>query len=186
MMNPGKRPKQAANTGAISLGAIIDALGPLSGGMMLTLPALVIILPVSMIPGVSPLCALLALLAAFHIFFGRDEMWLPQRIREIPLSKTWAERLIDSASRLSAKADRFSRPRLAFLATGLPRQLAIAAAVLLCLASLVFGFLPLVDTLLMAPVLFFGLGIRAGDGLLVFAGWMLLAATAGGMAGLLA
>lgn len=169
---------------AVSLGAIVDALGPRSGGLMLALPALVIILPVSLIPGLSSLCALLALFAAFHIFRGHDDLWLPQRIRDISLSEKKAERIIDGAGRLAEKIDAFSRPRLEFLTKGLARQLAIAAAVILCLATLIFGFIPLLDIMLMAPVIFFGLGIRAGDGLLICAGWTLLA-TAGGVAGLL-
>jgi hypothetical protein len=161
----------------VSVGAFVDAMGRGGIGFLLFLPALVIVLPISLIPGLSFLCALLVLLSAFHIFCGKTTLWLPQRVRRIPLGRRKATAVIDRMGTVVEKMDACARPRLGFLTQGLPQKLAIGAAVILSLTTLIFGFIPLVDIVLMSPVIFFGLGFCTGDGLMMAAGWALLAAS---------
>jgi len=163
----------------ISIGGIVDCIDEEAFGVLLLLPALIVLLPISIIPGVSSLCALVVMFTAFHIFSGRARLWLPQRIRNISFSGQSLSHVLTTMNDLAKKADRISRPRLLFLTRGFAGRLASAAGILLAAATLLLGFIPLIDMVLMAPIVFFGLGSCTGDGLITGLGWLILGAGLG-------
>jgi hypothetical protein len=108
------------------------------------------------------------------MFLERDALWLPSRIRNIPISKRRMSHILEKMYAFARKVDTFSRPRLVFLTRGVALKLAAAAGLLLAAATIVFGFVPLMDIALMLPVACFGLGICTQDGLVTGIGWALL------------
>lgn len=162
-----------------NLGKVADSIETRSFGILLLLPALIIILPVSLIPGFSPLCAAVVLFAGLHIFFGRKELWLPKRIRGISFNGNKLTHILEKMKGVTKKLDRFSKPRFIFMTDGFAGKLASATCIILASATIFLGFIPLVDIALMTPVVFFGLGSYTHDGLITGIGWIVLGISTG-------
>jgi hypothetical protein len=58
---------------------------------------------------------IIAVLLAFELLVGRDEIWLPQRWRKLELAGDKQQRFISGLMRMIRRLERFSRPRLHFL-----------------------------------------------------------------------
>jgi hypothetical protein len=172
----------AQGENGISLGTIVDAAGRDAVGLLLSLPALIILLPVSVVPGVSPLCALLVLFSALHEVAGLRALWLPERVRAIRFDQSRLTRPLASLTAWMGRIDRLTRPRLPFFLTGRARLLAATAITVLAAGTIVLSFVPLADMALTLPMLCFGLAIRTGDGLFAAGGWGLLVSLCGAFA----
>ena len=104
---------------------------------------------------------------------------LPRQIRDIKVSGSTLARLMEKMDRWAAGLDRLTRPRMAFMTCGLARKIASGTGIILAIATIVFGFVPLMDVALMMPIVFFGLGICTGDGLVTSIGWLVLSGCLG-------
>jgi hypothetical protein len=165
----------------ISIGHLIDSAEERIFGILLLFASLAIILPISMVPGISPLCALTILISAYHIFFERRRLWLPDRIRNMTVCGKKTARILIKMQRFAQTADKFCRPRLEFMTEGLGRKLISGTGMILAIITLFFGFIPLMCIPLMTPIVFFGLGICMKDGLMTGIGWILLSASTGSL-----
>jgi hypothetical protein len=163
----------------VNVGAVADSIEAPAFGILLLLPALIVILPISIIPGVSSLCAAVAVFAGCHIFFGREALWLPERVRNIYFNGNRMSLVLRKMNGVAKKMDRFSKPRFSFMTGGFAGKLASATVIILASATIVLGFIPLVDIFLMLPIVFFGLGSYTQDGLITGIGWLVLAVGAG-------
>jgi hypothetical protein len=165
-------------SGPVSLGLVVDRLGPDSLLLLTVLLTLVFLIPVS-IPGVSTAFGAAILLVGISRLRGRM-LWLPQRLRarELP-----GERLRAGLVRGLAwvrRLERLSRPqRLPALATSataaLATNLAFVFAALLLMAPL--GFVPFSNTLPAVALLFYALGMMQRDGGAILLGHLATVAT---------
>ena len=64
---------------------------------------------------------------------------------------------------------------------GFAGKLASVTVIILASATIILGFIPLVDIALMLPIVFFGLGSYTRDGLITGIGWLVLIMSAGGV-----
>lgn len=163
----------------VNVGDVADSIEAPAFGILLLLPALIVILPISIIPGVSSLCAAVAVFTACHILFGREVLWLPEKIRNIYFNGDRMTLILRKMNGVAKKLDRFSKPRFTFMTGGVAGKLVSAAVVILASATIILGFIPLVDIFLMLPIVFFGLGSYTRDGLITGIGWIVLAMSAG-------
>lgn len=65
--------------------------------------------------GATHVFELIAVLGALQLVAGRDEIWLPQRWRNIQLVGERRERFLRGLMKLIRRLEKISRPRLAFL-----------------------------------------------------------------------
>lgn len=165
----------------VNIGEVADSIEAPAFGILLLLPALIVILPISIIPGVSSLCAAVAVFTGCHILFGREALWLPERIRNIYFNGDRMALVLGKMNTVAKKMDRFSKPRFTFMTNGFAGKLASATVIILASATIILGFIPLVDIALMLPIVFFGLGSYTRDGLITGIGWLVLAMSAGGV-----
>jgi hypothetical protein len=79
----------------------------------------VLLLGVSALPlptgGVTHVFEIVAVLLALQLVIGRDEIWLPQRWRDLQVAGGKQQRLINALIKRIRWLERFSRPRLRFL-----------------------------------------------------------------------
>ena len=169
----------------VTLGSMTDAIEMQDFGILLIVPALIVLLPVSFIPGISSLCAAITLFAGIHILFGREVLWLPKRVRNISFNGSKVTRVLGKMGPVAKKMDRLSKPRFSFMTTGYAEKLVSGIVVILASASIFLGFIPFIDMAFMLPVVFFGLGSYTQDGLITGIGWLVLAISIGSI-GLLA
>lgn len=156
----------ATNQEWVSLGTVIEAIGNRSFGPLLLLPGIVLVSPLSGIPGMATFMGMLVLLIASQLLIGRQYFWLPPWLlaRALPGEKVL---LMTEWMRRPAKSiDRFLRPRLDFLIQGL----GIYAIALLCIAIALFmpamELIPFSASSAGIALTILGLSLIANDGLL--------------------
>jgi hypothetical protein len=97
-----------------SLGGLIELFGPRSFAILFVLLLGIPALPLPT-GGATHVFEIIAVLVAFQLLLGRDEIWLPQRWRKIELTGEKRTRFLGTLIRLVRRLERLSRPRLAFL-----------------------------------------------------------------------
>lgn len=162
---------QAMPAEGVTLGHLLQLVGPDGLMLLVALLSLVFLIPVS-IPGVSTVFGLAILMISVSRLFGRD-LWMPQRFqrRAIPTEKlmpafkrafTWLHRL-----------EKISKPRrLEWLASdgvvGVINSCAlILGAVLLMMP---FGLIPFSNTIPALALLCLAIGIVQRDGVCIILG----------------
>lgn len=97
-----------------SLGSLIDLFEEKSFAILF-----VLLLGVSALPlptgGATHVFAIIAVLLALELIVGRDQIWLPQRWRNLELVGDKRQRFITALMKMIRRLERLSRPRLRFL-----------------------------------------------------------------------
>ena len=172
----------------VLLGELTDSLGPRGFGPIILLAAAMMMLPTGIIPGVPAFMGVLLLLAGGQMLSGKRELWLPPRIYGITLPGPALLRGLVRAKPVAIKLERWVKARWLFLVEW--RASLWFIAVILILSSgviIVIGAIPGLPFLLALHVLAIGIGLTAGDGRFVAAGFALFlpsAFLAGRLAGL--
>jgi hypothetical protein len=146
---------------------ILQAVGQRSFGPLLLVPGLIVLSPISGIPGVPTLGGIVVLLIAGQMLIGREFFWVPQFILRRAVTR---ERMAKAGKFLMPIArfvDKLVKPRLVFL-TRKPFNYAIAAAcVVIALVMPPLEAIPFANVLTAAAISAFGLALVAYDGILV-------------------
>jgi hypothetical protein len=97
-----------------TLGSLIGAFEEKSFAILFVLLLGVPALPLPT-GGATHVFEVIAVLLALQLIAGRDEIWLPQRWRDLELAGDRRQRFIVALMRMIRRLERFSRPRLRFL-----------------------------------------------------------------------
>jgi hypothetical protein len=155
------------------LGDLVEVFGKRSFAiafvLLLALPALP--LPTG---GVTHVFEVIAVLLAIQLVVGRDEIWLPRRLRERELGGD--TKFVNGLIRVIRRVERFSRPRLTFVfghrLSNLVFGLVVAAGSIAAFLAPPFTGL---DTLPALGVVLISLGVLLEDFYVVIAGLVVLA-----------
>lgn len=162
----------------VFVGGIVEAIGSRSFGAILLLAGVILISPLSGIPGIPTTMGILVLLVAVQLVFHHRHFWLPQ----------WLLRRTLSRARLG-KALKWLRPLARFIDRGLAQRLSLfvgqAGARFIALICVVIAVgLPVTELLpfsataagtVLAP---FGLALIAHDGLVALLAFVITASYA--------
>lgn len=165
-----------AVSGRVSVRDVLRVLGPRAFTPMLLVPCLVLVSPVSTIPGVPTVLSCLSGLVAVQMLFGQNRIWLPHALLDRSIDAARLRRAIAFMRRPVSMIDPWIRERLTVLADK-PGNL--PALCLFCVVSFlmpVIEFVPLLTTVLATAMSFLAIGLFARDGVLMLAGYMLVAA----------
>ena len=176
----GDLQRAAKSNGAkVSVGEIVETFGKRSFGPLLLLTGLLGMTPVAAIPSAPSIIALITVLIAGQLLFGRETIWLPGFLEKLSVK---AER-VAKAARVAQKpvhiADRIVRPRLQPLTTPLADRVVALACVLVAICVPPLEFLPFVAFVPSLAIFAFGLSLVARDGLLVLIALTLTAGVLG-------
>jgi hypothetical protein len=97
-----------------TLGSLIDMFEAKSFAILFVLLLGVPALPLPT-GGITHVLEIIAVLLALELIAGRDQIWLPQRWRELELAGQKQQRFITALLKMIRRLERFSRPRLRFL-----------------------------------------------------------------------
>ncbi len=176
-----------AKSDPVSLGDIVEALGPRSFGALLLVPSLAIVSPLSAIPTVPTILAAMIGLVAAQIILGRPALWMPGVLLRRRLTNRRLQQGLEALRPLLRRLDPYINERLTFL-TDRPGNL--AALALCCVIAFfmpMIEFVPFLTSIVATAMALFGLGIFVRDGLLMLAGYSIILAgglTLGGTAAL--
>ncbi|MDW4496464.1 exopolysaccharide biosynthesis protein [Sulfitobacter sp. D35] len=165
----------AAGADEVTIGDLVRTFGAQGHAPLLLVAAVLMILPVGMLPGVGGALGLVIAAIGLQMLRGKRGIWLPQFIarRTLPASQVEVitDRLRPGAAwlrrRLKIRAERFSSG---------PVSLACVAVLLVVCggAMLVIGAIPIASPLVGLPIAVLAFGILARDGYVVLGGYALV------------
>lgn len=151
----------------VTIECMLQATGERSVGALLLVPGLLVLSPLSGIPGLPSVFAVMVVLIAGQLLIGRRHFWLPQWLLQRTASRSKYDRALAFLRRPAAFVDRLLRPRLKFLTRGL----AVRANALLCILIAAtmppLEIIPFGNTTAGAALSILGVGMMARDGLMV-------------------
>lgn len=163
------RPKEGVET--VSLADIFNEIGSRSFAPLILVPSLLLISPLSAIPGVPTIGGLTIVVVALQWLVSRDHLWLPDFVLRRELAAGRVSRAIEWLGRPAAWVDRHSKRRLKFL-TMPPLTLLPKIAIILVAASWpLLELLPMVTSVGAFAVALLAFGMMTRDGLYLAAGY---------------
>jgi hypothetical protein len=160
------RMANAGNGEQICVSDLLDTVGQRSFGPLLMVPGLIVASPISGIPGVPTLAALMIALVAGQILIGSKRFWLPQFLLRRCIDRKRMTAAVNFLTPVAGVVGKLVRPRLIFLTHKPFTQLIAATCVLIALAMPPLEILPFVNSITATAVAAFGLALVAHDGAL--------------------
>ena len=160
---------------SVSLAEILHEVGERSFTPLILAITVMIVSPLSAIPGAPTVSAVLLVMIAGQKLLGRRHPWLPPFItrRRIPARHFCAA--LTRMRRPCAWIDRHSHPRLLFLTTGRMRKVAFLSFVFVPLGWPPMEVLPMATSVGAAALALISFGLMTRDGLYVLFGYAVVA-----------
>lgn len=162
--------REAVTSSDSSVRRLLQELGDSSFGHVLLWPALIVVTPLSGIPGLSSLVGITIALISAQMLFGRDCLWLPDWILRRRLPRERFRDALDWLRRPVAVIDRTTRPRMKWMLSPPIYQLIQACCLLCGLAMPLLELVPMTSSILGAAVAMFAISLITDDGLLATIG----------------
>lgn len=177
----------ASERDRVTLSAIMDALGTRSFGPVLLLIGVILVSPLSGVPGMPTTMGLGLALISLQLLMGREAFWLPGWLLNRHVSSNRLQNALKWLDRPARFIDWWLRPRLSVLASDRGAIVIAVVCLLLALVMPVMELVPFSATAAGLAVVCFGLALVAIDGLFVLLGlFYLLAVASLAITGLLA
>ncbi|MEM7441035.1 MAG: exopolysaccharide biosynthesis protein [Pseudomonadota bacterium] len=171
------RVAQDAHGETTTVGEILDGLQRRGFGPFMALLAVFVCTPIGAIPGLPAVVGAALILFAVQLLLGRQKPWFPARLRAFTVSTTRLKSSIEKMRPWAKWVSGLLRPRMTWLAEGTLPNIVIALAVIVnATVMIIFGFIPLMPFFVGLPILLFGLGLTARDGLVTGIGYLIMGA----------
>lgn len=170
----GELDECAEQAGAkVSVQEIVDTVGRRSFGPLLLVSGLLGMTPVAAVPGAPSTLALITLLVATQLLFGRETIWLPRFLLRLSVSTAKLCKAVNVARKPARFVDRLVKPRLHVLTGPIADRLVALACTVLAIVTPPLELLPLVAFFPALAIAVFGLGLISRDGAVVLAGFLI-------------
>lgn len=155
----------------VSVGDVLGRVGDQSFAAVILVPAIVLVSPVSGIPGSPTIGALITILVSVQALLGRRTLWLPGFLRRRSISADKMRRAIDWLSKPAGWMDRHSSGRLKLLSSRPLRPLAFAAVTVIAMSWPFLELVPFVTSFFAGAVAMMMFGVMTRDGIYLLAGY---------------
>ena len=153
--------------GETTVGDVQDNLGSRSFGALILLPALIGVTPVAGIPGLPAVLAVVILLFSVQLAAGRDNLWLPEMLRNRSIENEKLRKAMDTLGPWAERLDRIFQRRIKWLTSRPFARVAAAICAGFAATIPVVGFVPFAAALPFAAIAAFGLALLLRDGVLM-------------------
>ncbi|MFO7807864.1 exopolysaccharide biosynthesis protein [Guyparkeria sp.] len=164
----------AADRDDVYLATIMDALGTRSFGPVLLLIGVILVSPLSGLPGMPTTMGVGLALISLQLILGREAFWLPRWLLDRHVSSGRLQGTLQWLDRPARFIDWWLRPRLPMLASDSGAVFIAIICLLLAFAMPVMELVPFSATAAGLAVVAFGLALVAIDGLFVLLGVLYL------------
>ncbi len=168
----------ASDRDDVYLATIMEALGTRSFGPVLLLIGVILVSPLSGLPGMPTTMGIGLALISLQLVMGREAFWLPRWLLDRHVSSQRLQSALQWLDRPARFIDWWLRPRLQMLASDSGAVFIASVCLLLALAMPVMEIVPFSATAAGLAVVAFGLALVAIDGLFVLLGLFYLFAVA--------
>lgn len=150
----------------VKVDAMLDIIGRRSFGPLLLLPGLLVLSPLSGVPGVPSLAGLMVLLLSGQLLIGRRHFWMPSWL----LNRCVPHRRLQQSMRFMRPVarwiDRLLRPRLTFLVESYSVYFVAVMCALVAITMPPLELMPFAATSAGVAITAFGLALIGRDGLM--------------------
>ena len=164
----------------VSLGDMVDALGPSSMAAVLLVPALLLVSPLSGIPGASIIGGVVIALIAAQIVLRREKVWLPRFLRDRTLPAPALRRALVGLRKPARRFDGVAPSRPGGAEAAWWRPVVALFCLALGLAMPMLELIPFSSTVLASLVTLLALAMLTGRARLALLVLGLVGAVAGG------
>lgn len=180
--------ESAAGAGRVSVNDILNGVGERSFGPVVLVAGLITLAPlIGDIPGVPTILGLVVLLTLGQLLFHRRTIWMPSWISQRSVPQDKLLKGLDWLQKPARFLDRWTGPRLVFMADGPGLYVMAIICMLVALAMPAMEVVPFSANGGGAALTAFGLAIVARDGLLAIVatsltlvtGWFVVTGLAG-------
>lgn len=154
----------------LTVGAIMEAFGSRGFGPLLLAAALIELLPTGGIPGVPTFVAILVILFASQLVWGRNTPWLPKKLRDKGFKRASFNKARDKIKPLTRKLDVLIKPRLSVFVTPVAARVVGIICILLALTMPPLEIVPMAGYIPAVAVALLAVGLSGHDGLIVLLG----------------
>jgi len=158
----------------VTMGEIISSVESRGFSALITVFALLTLLPTGAIPGFPAVMALLIIIFATQNALGVRRLPLPGRGTRFAIERKKLVTLIDKSRPALHFIDRFIHPRLDFMCSRLMERIIAIVCIVLALTFFPLGFIPFATMIPATVILFLSAGLLARDGVLVLLGFGIL------------
>ncbi|MCX2780358.1 exopolysaccharide biosynthesis protein [Microbulbifer thermotolerans] len=158
--------KTAKRRKRVSLDLVVRAVGRRAFAPLLLLAGIILFSPLSGIPGVPTLMAILVLLVTVQLLLGRRRFWLPHWLLNRSMSKEKLLKTLDWLHKPAYWSDLWLRPRLMFLVHRSGTYVIAVICTVIALGLPVMEIVPFSATFAGMALAAFGLALVAHDGVL--------------------
>lgn len=155
---------------SVSVETLIRAMDPAVQPVLLLLPAMILVTPLSGIPGLSSLGGLTIALVAVQMLLGRPTIWFPAVILRRHLSAQRLLRALEKLDRPARFIDRRSLARAGWFFAFPGRPLALSTCIICGVAMPFLELVPFSATVLALVVTILAAALLVRDGLLAAIG----------------
>ncbi|WP_084696011.1 exopolysaccharide biosynthesis protein [Arenimonas donghaensis] len=163
----------------VSLGDVLEALGPRTYAPLFVVLGLLIVSPVGDIPGASAVLGLVVALIATQFLLLRRTPWLPRWALDRSVRSELVERSLGWLEKPSRFVDRHLHPRLRLLTGRIGRYVIAACCLFAALLLVPLEFLPGASTVIGSALVAFGIALATHDGLAALVAFGLTGAAIG-------
>ncbi len=156
----------AADLEIVSIRTMADAVGRRSFGPLLLFAGLLPTSPLSGIPTVPTMSAVIVVVIAGQLLFKRKHFWLPTWVLNRSISRSKLDKALKVIRPVARFVDRLLRPRLEFLTRHVAVYIIAALCVLIAATMPPLELVPFASTTAGAAIVAFGLALIANDGAL--------------------
>jgi hypothetical protein len=160
----------------LTVADLVDALGSRSFGPLLLAPSLVLISPLSAIPGAPTMGAIAIVLVSGQVLIGRRTLWLPAFLRRRSIARSRIRTVARRMQPVAAVVDRYTGRRLAFLVRSPLDRLLLVPCIVLALAMPLLELVPMSSTILASAIFLLALALTVRDGVLALLALVVTAA----------
>ncbi len=156
----------------VPFGQLLDVHGNQALGAILVVLSIPALLPSTGIP-IGTVMSLGMFAIALAMFFGRQEVRLPQKLMNMPLAPTTAQKFLNGLAKLYGRIETISKPRMNFMVSATAHRWLSLKVFLL--AVIIFMPIPFGNTLPAAALLTLGIGLMFRDGVIVITSFVVTA-----------
>lgn len=165
---------EAGDDENVSLGQIVDQMGDRSFAPMLLVPAIIMVSPISSIPGTPTISALIIGLTVAQMLYGRDSLWLPDFLLKRKVSSDRMHKAVNFLRKPVGYVEPVMKERLTFLADRPGNYLALFTCLCITLTMPLMEFVPMLASVAALAISLFAAGILVRDGLVLMMGYVVV------------
>lgn len=170
--------ESAGDGEAVCIEDLLESVGPRSFGSLLLVPSILVVSPMSGIPGFSTTAAILIAVVAIQMVAGRRAFWLPQPVLRRRVSRATLKKVVAFLMPAARFSDKLFRPRLTVLTHRPFSQVIAAVCLVITLSMPPLELIPLANSITATVIAFFAVALVAHDGILAL---VALTVTAAGL-----